>query len=253
MNRLFEIGFQVVGNWYIENEILKYELRKEIIQQNVLYAFIAESRLLYIGKTTKTLRRRMNGYLRPSPSQKTNIRNHKSILLLLESKNDVEILAMPDTELHQYGAFKLNYPAALEDSVIEIMKPEWNGGRSSVYLELDEESNPPETSQEAQLEKEVMRGKFSFEIKLHKTYIDKGFFNVPKQFAHHFAEYETEVDIYCGKEKFHIKGTISRSHPENGNPRIRGFKNLHNWFVVNHSELDQILVEVINSTTIQIY
>lgn len=253
MNRLFAIGFQVVGNWRITGEELKYELRKEIIQENVLYAFTSNSQLLYIGKTTKTLRHRMDGYLRPTTTQKTNLRNHKNILSLLNQKYEVEILAMPDNELHRYGAFNLNYPAALEDSIIKVMKPKWNGQRTDSNLELTEESSSTKTASKASLEDTAIPKICSFKFILGKTYMENGFFNVPKSKEHHFGEYKTEIDIFCGNEKLHIKGRISRSHPEGGTPRIRGFDGLRNWFISSHSESDTISVDVIDSSTIQIH
>jgi hypothetical protein len=156
MQRLYEIGFQRAGRWLLKGDELALELLHLSDRQNVLYAFISGNTVKYVGKTTQSLQRRMFGYQKPNKDQRTNWRNRLAIVELLKADHKVEILALADIGLLRYGAFHLNLAGGLEDSIINILKPEWNGGRSSTVIEDPLEANPPDTSTEAKLEKQIV-------------------------------------------------------------------------------------------------
>jgi hypothetical protein len=59
---LFQVGFEVGGYWSLSNDGIQFALPKYDQTCNVLYAFASDERVLYIGKTTQSLNRRMNGY-----------------------------------------------------------------------------------------------------------------------------------------------------------------------------------------------
>lgn len=155
MHRLYEIGFQRAGRWLLKGDELALELLSLMDRQNVLYAFVSGKTVKYVGKTTQTLQRRMFGYQKPNQDQRTNWRNRLAIVDLLKRGEPVEILALADNGLLRYGSFHLNLAAGLEDSIIQIVKPEWNGGRTSTVIETPSEANPPDSSPEAKLEEKV--------------------------------------------------------------------------------------------------
>jgi hypothetical protein len=155
MQRLYEIGFQKAGAWSLKGEELVLQLDNLAERQNVLYAFVTGSTVMYVGKTTQSLQRRMFGYQKPNVDQRTNWRNRIAIVELLKRGQQVDILALADTGLLRYGSFHLNLAAGLEDSIIQTLKPEWNGGRTSALIEAPSEANPPDTSMEAKLEAKV--------------------------------------------------------------------------------------------------
>jgi hypothetical protein len=141
MNRLLTIGFTLVGSWTIVEERFDFELRGESNADNVLYAFVADGQLMYIGKTTKGLRSRMVNYRNAHSSQVTNTRNQKQILDCLAQNRSVEIYVLPDHGLLKYGGFRVNLAAGLEDSLIDEMSPPWNRG----LKETEEETLVPVT------------------------------------------------------------------------------------------------------------
>src|SRR6266536_5614536 len=77
--RLQEMGFRKCGEWRLEENRLKCTLVEHAAAQNVLYAFISDGAVLYIGKTVRSLRQRMCGYQNPGPTQSTNIKGNKLI------------------------------------------------------------------------------------------------------------------------------------------------------------------------------
>jgi hypothetical protein len=253
MERLTRIGFQPAGQWLLTDDGLSLELTAVSEQKNVLYAFVLGGKVQYVGKTTKTLRRRMMGYLKPSSTQKTNTRNHKKIVELLRQGKDIYIFAWADHGLHQYGDFTINLAAALEDSIIETLAPPWNGGRNEKVTELHEESDPSDNSVEAWMEIESIHdAKSSFSVDIGKTYFENGFFNVPVRYADAFGPDKSLLHVYCGGGRKLVRAWVNRRATTNGKPRIMGGAALRDWFQELLREGDSITVRVLSQSEIVI-
>jgi len=126
MKRLLDIGFKYAGKWIINNDTLEYKLENPSNKINVLYAFIENEKIMYIGKSNRTLNDRMYNYKISDQSQKTNYRNKSRIKDSLLNGNSVEIYVFIDDGLLSYGNYHINLAAGLEDSLINIIQPEWN-------------------------------------------------------------------------------------------------------------------------------
>ncbi len=127
--RIKAIGFALAGTWRPLSETkLEFDLNDNIAaSKNVLYAFVAGGELMYLGKTVQSLRTRMAGYKNPGSTQPTNKRNNKNIKHSLAEGKCVEIFILPDNGLLHYGGFHVNLAAGLEDSLIRLLNPPWNG------------------------------------------------------------------------------------------------------------------------------
>ena len=132
LERLEFIGFTRVGSWNLVDSELTLSLNSYDQARNVLYSFVVDGRLTYIGKTADTLKRRMLGYKSPGHSQSTNIKNRQKIVDCLGQEMKVEIYALPDNGLLHYGGFHVNLAAGLEDSLIRELNPEWNGRQKEI-------------------------------------------------------------------------------------------------------------------------
>jgi len=126
LQRLVDMGFKRVGCWTANGDNIIFSLGSCSDIKNVLYAFICEGTVLYIGKTTQPLKKRMYGYQNPGPTQTTNIKGNGFIKKLVTSGKEVEIHALPDNGLLHYGGFHVNLAAGLEDSIVSTLKPAWN-------------------------------------------------------------------------------------------------------------------------------
>jgi hypothetical protein len=120
------MGFRHVGKWETNGEKLLFNLEACADMKNVLYAFISNDTVMYIGKTTHTLKKRMYGYQNPGPTQSTNIKANGFIAGMLAAGKAVVIYALPDNGLLHYGGFHVNLAAGLEDSIVASLKPAWN-------------------------------------------------------------------------------------------------------------------------------
>lgn len=124
--RLEHMGFRRAGTWQNSGGSPQCLLTECADAENILYAFVVDGVVVYIGKTVQALKRRMYGYQRPSPTQSTNIKGNKFISEALSASRSVEIYALPDNGLLYYGGFHVNLAAGLEDSLVSTLKPAWN-------------------------------------------------------------------------------------------------------------------------------
>ncbi|MDF2457750.1 MAG: hypothetical protein K0S79_166 [Nitrospira sp.] len=244
MNRLLEIGFVPSGHWLLEDEKVTFELTRHATQRNILYAFVCDGQVKYVGKTVRPLAVRMSGYKNPAPSQSTNVNNNRRILEQLTKGVAVEIFALPDNGLHHYGQFHLNLAAALEDDIIRLLKPEWNGGKTEpVQEQAAEDSVAPFP---------VNAARHVLVFTLQPTYFRKGFFNVAVADEKWFGADGEQIEMFLGNGKEPVLGTINRRANSNGTPRIMGGTALRDWFASEAETMSQLAVEVLSPTSIRI-
>lgn len=126
LSDLKAIGFVKVGLWAMDGDRLSLQLLKGTSMQPALYAFVTKGKLLYIGKTTRELSKRLYHYSRPGPRQSTNIRLNSLLIDALANNSLLEIYAFGDAGENSLGAFSFDIPAALEDDIIRKTQPVWN-------------------------------------------------------------------------------------------------------------------------------
>lgn len=284
MDRLFQIGFQDIGHWMLAGDGLQLQLDTLPTHRRALYAFATESTLLYVGKTVGTLPGRLQAYVSPHQSQRTNVRNRAALLDLLRVGTQVRILGWIDPGLHRVGAFDLNMAAGLEDSIIGLLAPSWNGARSvapgeaspyvlSQALNAAPISENPVSSASAAavpvvgplvVNEPVARvtspsstaisgtnaQDTTFTVRLGRTYYERGFFNVPVTYSKLFGSHRATVELYCGAERAHVRAILDRkANQQSGTPRIYGNSELASW-LQRYFQLDEMLkVTVLSPTT----
>jgi hypothetical protein len=232
MNRILEIGFQSAGHWHLVDGELSLELLRHGSQRNILYAFVCDGEVKYIGKTVQTLAKRLYGYKNPGTSQSTNIKNNARIKELLNTGAAVDIFALPDNGLLHYGQFHVNLAAGLEDNIIAVLNPEWNGSPQRVV---------PAAMESLEDQRQIVD---SFSILLYKTYFNSGFFNVPVLHSQSLGADGEQIDIFCGQMPSPITGSINRRCNATNAPRIMGGAGLRDWLQKNAKVTDEISVSV---------
>src|SRR5688500_14327392 len=96
LERLIAIGFVRVGRWACVGDTLCPEVGSCGESRNVLYAFAIAGEVTYVGKSIQSLRKRMQGYVNPDPTQRTNVRNRRDLLLALAGGAVPEIYVLVD-------------------------------------------------------------------------------------------------------------------------------------------------------------
>lgn len=245
MNRLLEIGFEPAGHWMLENGKLSFELIRHSTQKNILYAFICDGIVMYVGKTIRKLATRMSGYKTPGKTQTTNINNNQRIIELLTLGSTIEILALPDNGLLHYGGFHLNLAAALEDDIIRKLDPIWNGGKTENIQDI------APSDDEKILEAPVAFTE-TFRFILQPTYLRSGFFNVGVAAQKYLGADGEMIEIFLGNARQPILGTINRRANTNGTPRVMGGTALRDWFKSQAREMEAIAIQVLSPTSIRL-
>jgi hypothetical protein len=124
--QLENMGFRKLGEWEIAADKLQCIMTSDATAKNVLYAFISDGVVLYVGKTVRSLKQRMYNYQNPGTTQSTSIRCNKLIYDVVASGKSIDVHALPDNGLLFYGGFHVNLAAGLEDSLVSNIKPVWN-------------------------------------------------------------------------------------------------------------------------------
>jgi len=252
MNRLLEIGFIRVGYWSLNEDQIRYTLTSHRTAKNVLYGFISNGVIMYIGKTTMQLFQRMNGYQNPGATQHTNIRVNNEISLLLEQNIPIDIFILADNGLLKYGDFIFNFAAGLEDSLINKIKPKWNYfGKKRTDEDINSENaslakGPVVNFAEPQLTT-------TFEIKVGKAYYNQGFFNVSVKHNNFFGGDGEIIEIQLGNNPENIiNGYINRTANPNHTPRIMVGIDYTNWIQQHFQQGDTLRVDVFSPVSIRL-
>lgn len=253
MKRLKDIGFIQVGQWKIDEGIIKYDINSHHNAKNILYCFISNGIIKYIGKTKGTLIKRLRGYQNPVVSQTTNIRVNELIKNSIENNNSIDILILVDNSLLNYGNFKINLAAGLEDTLIYEINPDWNlSGKKS--LPVDIESEKQKLSENPKSISSLISIVATFQISLGKAYYNQGFFNVKQKYSNLFGDDKEQIHIQLGIDTDKIiQGSINRTANKNGTPRIMGRRELTSWIKSNFNPNDIIKVDIISSNSIRLY
>jgi hypothetical protein len=243
LQTLTDIQFQQIGEWKLDEEALSivFNTEKNVMLQipNVLYSFVLHSKdnssvIGYIGKTSKSVKNRFQGYLNPGINQRTNIRVSQKIKESLKSGHKVFIHALFDIEPLQWGGFSINLPAGLEDALVNKLKPIWNiagtGGQRIITSteELEEEIVNPDQNPD-----NIDDVLTSFKIKLGEAYYNQGFMNPGVKASDYLGDHNEQVILILpgGKE---LKSRIDRNANPNGSVRIYFGQQLSNWFQQNY-------------------
>ncbi len=273
---LIELGFIEIGNWQIDlntdNLNPNYFISEYNFEPNSLYAFTYENddtemELAYIGKTSKTIKSRFQGYSKPGKKQQTNIRVNSEIIKKIKAGFTVKIFVLPDNPQLQWKGFNLNIAAGIEDSLIQGLKPKWNihGNTNSVKLlnteeelelivELnDNELNIPPNHNNELSDFEVPPGDgIYFKIKLGKTYYEsnQGFMNPGVTASLYLGEHGENSTLYL-PNSMELTSTINRTANNTNAVRFHWGAALSQFYRNNFNLNDTLLFEIIDRNTIK--
>ena len=118
--RFESIGFHKIGEWELEKNELKFYISHHHEFCNILYAFICQGTVVYVGKTDMNLEKHLWNFAYNDSKQGNLIKG------ALSTGKPVEIQALRDNGLIYFGGFQLNMANGLFDSIISDLNPEWN-------------------------------------------------------------------------------------------------------------------------------
>ena len=123
---LVRLGFVAAGVWVLDGATLRPILHLHAERLPCLYAFAVKDEVRYVGKSRRTLGKRLANYTRPGPSQSTNVKVNAHIRANIEVGRIVAIYALVDWEPFEYNGLPVNVAAGIEDEIVARMHPAWN-------------------------------------------------------------------------------------------------------------------------------
>jgi len=128
VRELEKIGFVKVGKWYFnEKGQLSFVINK-MEKERVLYAFVIESEVKYIGSCEErktTFKERMKRY-KYKQGTGTNKRIHEKIESVFSKGKEVKIFAFCPSKNFKFKDLNIDLVRGLEYPLIERFNPEWN-------------------------------------------------------------------------------------------------------------------------------
>ncbi len=89
-----------------------------------------------------------------------------------------------------------------------------------------------------------------FQLVLHETYYQNGFFNVAVAFDQFVRSENGPIRIYLGNTDDYVDGRVDRTANQNGTARIFGGRELRDWFQGNFKVKDTVLVKFLSPEVI---
>jgi hypothetical protein len=263
---LFTLGFEDVGQWMVgpRTGVLTYSLdvsdlgmqRRILDVPNALYAFLLDDEVLYIGKTTRSIRRRFRTYCAPGSRQSTNIKNNANIAQLIAAGRVVRIAVFTPISQLRYGDFEIDLAAGLEDTLIASFGPRWNGrdgGRpvsESAEREIADDDDQSGTAGTAAWQPSTP-GKASFPIRLGDTYYDRGIINPGATASRFLGAHGKPVFVCLGDCANVVVSSINRTANSSGAVRIAGSnQQIAAWFQQHYARGDVVKAQVMDEDRI---
>jgi len=91
-----------------------------------------------------------------------------------------------------------------------------------------------------------------YELTLHKTYYEKGFFNLGIDVDNYIKPNNGTIHIFLGESKKEIIGRLNRDANLNSTPRIYGGNELKSWIQQHFNLKDLVLVYILSPNKIWI-
>lgn len=92
----------------------------------------------------------------------------------------------------------------------------------------------------------------TYQLTLHKTYYEKGFFNLGVSVDRYVRPQSGEIRLVLGASNRTLAGRVDREANPNGTPRIHGGPELRDWFFRNFNLKDRVLVTITSPNEIRI-
>lgn len=229
---------------------------------NALYAFVLGDRVLYIGKTARSIRKRYVGYCRPGKRQATNLRCHGNIKAAIAEGKEIRIYAFAPLTHLRYADFEINLAAGLEDSLIRAFDPPWNGREKGQPISEEaerEEAEETETGRDgappsADIYSEPTASGpalASFSAVLGPTYYNKSFLNPGVEASRFLGKDGDPIRVRFSDGSQPVILKINRTANRTGAVRVvGGNQRIAEWFQENFREGDTVQGRVVDPHTI---
>ena len=86
----------------------------------------------------------------------------------------------------------------------------------------------------------------TYVLKLHKTYYERGFFNLGVEIERFVSGEEGKIEIFLNDNNHRIIGRVTRKPNKNNTPRVFGGEELKQWFWKNFQLKDNVNILILS-------
>ena len=270
LHLLEELGFEHAATWSLDQDLLSITYHNHQDTSGLLYAFVSNQIVRYVGVTERTFLNRMYGYRMPGRGQATNIRVNSQITQLLLEGASVRVYCLSGTEEVFYRGIRINLPAGIENPLIcriaqfhidNGIPQLWNirGNRRTVPALVTQEAVEEAVAEDMIYveaipeEIQTVHVYSEFYVKLRNAYYYKPFFNLRIAGSHLLGVHGEEITVDCiGLSPCQIVRTINRTHNTNGTVRLNLNQFYTEWVQANYRLDDMMTVRILNRNHIQL-
>lgn len=260
---LIALGFESAAVWHVKDEWLAYRfldgmaerMEARFVTSNALYAFCTGDQVLYIGKTSQTLTKRLRGYCKPAGTQRTNWKCHGLIKAAVGEGKAIEIFAFAPPEDLMFRGFTINIAAGLEDILILKFAPPWNGGAKGVKVAETAERESEQLAEDGVSEypREMLPEIGRFIIPLTPTYYNRGIINPGQATSGLFGETDRALTIRFTDSTPAVTTRIDRRANGNGSVRLVGGNQMvAEWFQRNFRQGDTVTARMLGPYLVEL-
>lgn len=256
-----------------ENDMLGIEMHANEFATNLLYAFVENETVRYIGFTEKTFANRLYGYGRPGSDQATNRRVNAYAKTILNGLGELTIYCFTEPEQLQFRGVNINLASGLEINLIKQVAQYnydhslgalWNlrGNPYSIRLERVPVAAQVQEMVEENLDYGPVEGlilnhaePINFQVTLRDTYYNKGFINIRTRYSEHVGlnGAQMTVDLLGNFPRPSLQIPIYRDPTGiNKLPRLHMGADYIEWVHLNHELNQHVNVRMINPHHIQL-
>lgn len=254
ISNLIDLGFLKLSNWELIDGNLHCDFCEYANEKNLLYAYVIDRQIKYIGQTVMELKQRLYGYKKPNPKQSTNSRLNELIKNEILNGKHVEIYVFINDESQKYKGYTVNLAAGLEAILIEEFSPEWN------IQSNKKQTKPTREIKISSKDKSFIdtnesnySGNAVCEIILHKSYYGKSFFNIPKSHSEYLGpEDKFAIEVRLGDNSSKILAVCDRTAAKSRAPRIRIGQEFAKWSTDNSKLMEKMKVHFISNHEIKL-
>lgn len=124
VQHLVDGGFHHAACWIVTDNMVR--LDRSLPKERGVYAFVIDSRAMYVGLATMSLAKRLYFYGRPGAGQKTNVRLNDIIRRQIAEQRDIiEVYVATPPQL-EWNGLPVSGDAGLELGLIQSFSLPWN-------------------------------------------------------------------------------------------------------------------------------
>lgn len=260
MKKLSELGFKKIGVWKKNENNIFFQLKELNDAKEVLFAFVIDENVIYIGYSPINFETFLQTYANPSDIDLEKIKIKKFLLNKIND-NKITIYALKNRKffglLKKFSDYQISeliteYKPLLNSNNLKNRMKNIVGRDRTAVVESEKLKKLNKDKEEAKKAKKKYE---TYIFILGKSYYERGLFSVKAAYSHLVGKNKSELELILidkDKNETVISARVSRTLGSSKTARIIGNKPLRIWFEKNTHVNDELRITFIDKDKIQL-